>query len=143
MIGGKKGDTSQSAAGSAGASGEIKAILGKGSEFEGKLKFEGTVRVDGKFKGEVQSQGTLIIGEHALIEGDVDVDTAIVAGKVEGNISAKTRLELHAPAKLTGNITAPVIIIQEGVTFDGNCQMSKGGPKTTSSMSNPSNGDKK
>jgi cytoskeletal protein CcmA (bactofilin family) len=109
------------------APGDGKAILGKGSEVEGKLRFDGTARIDGKFKGEIQSAGTLIIGEQAPIDGELDVDGAIVSGEVHGNITAKTRIELHAPAKLYGNLTTPVIVIQEGVIFDGNCQMSKQG----------------
>ncbi|MCP4127047.1 MAG: polymer-forming cytoskeletal protein [Gammaproteobacteria bacterium] len=131
MIGGKKSET-PSTTGSTDTSGNMESILGKGSEFEGKLKFEGTVRVDGKFKGEVQSKGTLIIGEEAMLEGDVDVDSAVVGGKVEGNITVKTRLELHVPAIVTGNITAPVLIIQEGVSFNGNCQTSKSGSNVSS-----------
>jgi cytoskeletal protein CcmA (bactofilin family) len=121
----KKMDTPGSPGGSAPS--DVKAILGKGSEFEGKLRFEGTARIDGKFKGEVHSTGTLIIGEHASIDGDLFVDGAIVSGEVHGNITAKNRLELHAPAKLFGNIQAPTLAIQEGVIFDGNCMMSKSG----------------
>jgi len=139
MIGGKKKSEIPSTTGSTDTSGDMESILGKGSEFEGKLKFEGTVRVDGRFKGEVQSKGTLIIGEEAVLEGDVDVDSAIVGGKVEGNITAKTRLELHVPAIVNGNITAPVLTIQEGVSFNGNCQTSKSGSNTSSpSTSKPS-----
>lgn len=112
------------------APGDVKAILGKGSEFEGKLRFEGTVRIDGKFRGEVHSEGTLIVGEQAAIDGDVDVDAAIVSGELRGNIKAKTRIELHAPAKCFGNLQTPVLVIEEGVLFDGNCQMSKEGQKS-------------
>jgi len=106
------------------APGDVKAILGKGSEFEGKLRFEGTVRIDGRFKGEVSSSGTLIVGEQANIEGDLEVDTAIISGQVQGNVKAKSRIELHSPAKVAGDVKAPVLVVQEGVTFDGNCQMS-------------------
>jgi len=111
------------------------AILGRGSEFEGKLRFEGTVRIDGKFKGEVHSDGTLIVGENATIEGDINVDGVIVSGEIKGNVTGKTRVELHAPAKLIGNLETPILIIQEGVTFDGECKMTKqggGGFKTSS-----------
>ncbi len=116
-----------------GTPGDVKAILGKGSEFEGKLRFEGTARIDGKFTGEVHSQGTLIIGEHAIIEGELNVDGAIISGKVDGDVVAKTRIELHAPAKLIGNLQSPVLIIQEGVIFEGNCQMGKGGGSSSNS----------
>jgi len=123
---GKKGDAGIGGMGS-GAPGDVKAILGKGSEFEGKLRFEGTVRIDGKFKGEVHSDGTLIVGENATIEGDINVDSVITSGEIKGNLAAKTRVELHAPAKLIGNLETPILIIQEGVIFDGECKMTKQG----------------
>jgi cytoskeletal protein CcmA (bactofilin family) len=112
-----------------GAPGDIKAILGKGSDFEGKLRFEGTVRIDGKFKGEVHSEGTLIVGDAAVIDGDLSVDSAIISGEVRGNIRARSKTELHAPAKLFGNLETPVLSIQQGVVFDGHCQMTKEGSK--------------
>jgi len=128
QTGGKNMNVKKSDAPSGGgAPGDVKAILGKGSEFEGKLRFEGTARIDGKFTGEVHSAGTLIIGEHAIIEGELNVDGAIISGKVDGDVVAKTRIELHAPAKLIGNMVTPVLVIQEGVVFEGNCQMGKGG----------------
>jgi len=111
------------------APGDVKAILGKGSEFEGKLRFEGTVRIDGKFRGEVHSEGTLIVGESATLDGDVVVNSAVISGELRGNVKAKTRVELHAPAKLFGNMETPILVIQEGVIFDGHCQMTKEGQK--------------
>jgi len=105
--------------------GDVKAILGRGSEFEGKLRFEGTVRIDGKFRGEIASDGTLIVGENATLEGEVNVDSAIIAGEIRGNVKAKSRIELHAPAKVFGDLASPTLVIQEGVIFDGHCQMSK------------------
>jgi len=122
---GKKNDVMSSGS----APGDVKAILGKGSEFEGKLRFEGTVRIDGKFRGEVHSEGTLIIGDQAMIDGDVEVDSAVIGGELRGNVKAKTRIELHAPAKLFGNMQTPILVIEEGVIFDGNCQMTKEGAK--------------
>lgn len=104
---------------------DMKAILDRGSEFEGKLRFEGTVRINGKFRGEIHSEGTLIIGDQAAIDGDIEVDTAIISGELRGNVKARSRVELHAPAKLFGNLQSPVLVIQEGVVFDGNCQMTK------------------
>ncbi len=104
--------------------GEVKAILGKGSEFEGKLKFEGTVRIDGRFQGEINSTGTIILGENAVIEGEIHVDSAIIGGELQGDVYANSRVELHAPAKVDGNVQSPVLVVQEGVTFNGNCQMS-------------------
>jgi len=109
----------------AGLSVELNALLGKGSQFEGKLVFEGTVRIDGKFKGEIHSQGKLVVGENGEIEGELWVDSAVISGKVNGNLNAKSRIELQPQAKILGNINTPLLIVQEGAIFEGNCQMSK------------------
>ena len=102
---------------------EVNALLGKGSEFEGKLTFEGTVRIDGKFEGEVFSDDTLIIGEGARVKAEINVSTVLIYGDVIGNVSARTAVELHAPARLKGNISAPSLVVEQGVVFDGNCKM--------------------
>lgn len=112
--------------------GEINAFLGKGTDFNGKLAFEGTVRLDGKLAGEVFSPGTLIVGESAVLNADVTVNTLILSGEITGNIEAKTRVEIHAPAKLFGNINTPVLIIDEGVVFEGSCTMNETVKKTVS-----------
>jgi cytoskeletal protein CcmA (bactofilin family) len=104
---------------------EINAFLGSNTEFEGKLSFSGTVRVDGRFKGEIHTEGTLIVGETANIESNVYVSHVIVSGEIRGNIVAGKKIEIHAPGKVFGNMEAPAIIIEEGVIFEGNCRMSK------------------
>lgn len=105
---------------------DINALLGAGSEFEGKLTFEGTVRIDGRFRGEIFSEGTLIVGDGAHIEAAIRVGTVVVHGEVIGDIVATNGVELRAPAALRGNITSPALHIDKGVYFDGNCQMSSG-----------------
>jgi cytoskeletal protein CcmA (bactofilin family) len=143
MIGGKKPDFSNMT-GSKGSSGDALYTLGEGSEFEGKLKFEGTARVDGKFKGEIHSTGTLIIGERAEVEGDIDVGSCVIIGRYEGTITASTKLEMHTPAIVKANITAPILVIQEGVTFDGNCQTSgRASQETVDSKGAPEEAPKK
>ena len=102
---------------------EITAFLGKGTEFKGVLSFEGTIRVDGKVEGEVISKDTLIGGDEAHLQGDVSVGTLILSGKAVGTISASQRVHLLAPAVIEGNIRTPKLIIEEGVTFDGKCEM--------------------
>lgn len=101
----------------------MNAILGKGSEFEGKLTFEGTVRIDGRFKGQVFSKGKLIVGADAKVQADVEAGEVVVSGDVQGNLSASKRLELRSPGKLRGNIHSPRLMIEEGVFFEGNCKM--------------------
>ena len=104
---------------------EINAFLGKNTEFEGKLSFSGAVRIDGRFKGEIFTEGTLIVGETAVIESEVHVSHVIISGEIRGNIMAEKRIEIHAPGKVYGNIQAPVVVIDEGVIFEGNCRMLK------------------
>lgn len=104
---------------------EINALLGKDTEFEGKLSFRGAVRIDGHFKGEIFTEGTLMVGEAAMIESDIHVSHIIISGEIRGNILADNRIEIHAPGKVFGNIQAPVIVIEEGVIFEGNCSMKR------------------
>lgn len=111
---------------------EIKAFLGPGSKFEGKLFFDEIVRLDGTFKGEINSRDTLIIGETADIDGEVEVGTFILSGRFKGNVKASTRVELRRPAQIEGTITAPVLVIEEGVMLNGSVNMSDGAAATTS-----------
>jgi len=102
---------------------QINAFLGKDTEFEGKLSFNGAVRIDGRLKGEIFTEGTLIVGESAVIASNINVSHIIVSGEIRGNIEASDRIEVHAPGKVFGNIQAPTVIIDEGVVFEGNCRM--------------------
>ena len=102
---------------------DINALLGKGSEFEGKLTFEGTVRIDGRFTGEVMSDGRLGVGEGAEVQAEIRVASVEVYGDVTGNIYASEGVELYAPASLRGNIISPALHIDKGVFFEGQCQM--------------------
>ena len=102
---------------------EITAFLGKGTEFKGILSFEGTIRVDGKVDGEVISKDTLIAGDGAYLHGEITVGTLISSGKVFGNISASQKVHILAPGTIQGNIKTPRLIIEEGVVFDGKCEM--------------------
>jgi cytoskeletal protein CcmA (bactofilin family) len=102
---------------------EITTILGKGSAFDGKLTFEGAVRIDGEFSGEIRTQGTLIIGETAEVKAEISASTIIIEGLVRGDISATDAIEIHAPARVYGNLAAPNLEIQKGSLFEGNCRM--------------------
>lgn len=103
--------------------GEINTLLGRGSTFEGKLTFEGTVRIDGNFKGEVFTDGILVIGEGAEVEAEIEVATVIIEGQVRGNVRAKQLVEIHAPGRVFGNLVTPSLFIDRGVLFEGNCHM--------------------
>ncbi len=102
----------------------ISTLLGRDTVIDGVLEFKETIRIDGKIKGKVvSSDGTLIVGEKAVIEADIKVKAAIIRGKVEGRIEAGKQLEIYAPARITGDICAPTISIDAGVVFNGNCTM--------------------
>ena len=98
-------------------------LLGAGAEFEGKLTFAGTVRIDAKFKGSIVTNDVLVVGEHARIDADITCGTVIVYGEVNGNIKAKTAVELHHPAKMRGNVESPSLSIEKGVVFQGESRM--------------------
>ena len=101
------------------AQGEITTLLGRGATFEGKLTFEGTVRIDGKFKGEVFSDDTLVVGEGAHVEAECDVGDIIIQGTVVGNVKAKRSIEIHAPGRVKGDLHTPSLQVDKGVIFEG------------------------
>jgi len=99
--------------------GEITTLLGRGAQFEGKLTFEGTVRIDGRFKGEVFSEDVLVIGDGAQVEAQIDVGEVIIQGTVVGNIVAKRSIEIHAPGRVKGDLHTPSLQVDKGVIFEG------------------------
>jgi len=102
----------------------IQTFLGPETTLEGKLAFEGTVRLDGHFTGTIESKaGVMVVGERAIINADILVHTATVSGEVSGNIRATSCIELQPPARVFGDLYAPVVIIDAGVVFRGNCTM--------------------
>lgn len=98
---------------------DIKAFLGPGSRFEGKLNFDEMVRIDGYFTGEIHSSDTLIVGESAVIEGRIQVGALILSGSFSGEITATSLVDLRAPAKVEGKIGTPCLKIEENVVFNG------------------------
>jgi len=102
---------------------EVRAFLGKGAEFSGKLMFNGSVRIDGDFKGDIFGNGTLVVGEGAGIEADIHVDSVLVSGEVRGQIDVKKSLKIYSTGKLIGDVNTPSFAIEEGAFFDGTCHM--------------------
>lgn len=103
----------------------VSTVLDKESAFEGKLTFEGCVLVNGKFQGEIFSDGNLIIGEGGYVEGHIEIGTIQIQGEVKGNIVAKQKIEINAPSIVRGDISAPSLVIKEGAVFEGNCAMGR------------------
>ncbi len=105
--------------------GEINALLGRGTEFEGKLTFSGRVRIDGTFRGQIFSDDVLVLGDDAEVHAEIEVGTLIVrGGTLYGNVRASQLVEIHAPGQVHGNIHAPQLYVDKGVVFDGQCTMS-------------------
>lgn len=106
-------------------SGHVTAILDQGTHFEGKLSFEGTVQIGGDFKGEIFTKDTIVINEGAVVTAQVEADTIIISGRVEGNLFARRRVIMHPPAVFKGTVTSPSLRIDEGVVFEGASYMPK------------------
>ena len=105
---------------------QVTAILDVGSSFDGKLTFEGTVQIGGKFHGEIFTQDTLIVNKGAEVNAQIEAETIIISGRVEGNIFARRRVMMYPPAVFKGTVTTPSLKIEEGVVFEGATYMPKG-----------------
>jgi cytoskeletal protein CcmA (bactofilin family) len=110
--------------------GDLSAFIDEGSEIEGKYTFSGTVMLNGKLSGEVHTGDTLIVGEKAVVNASVWAGTVVVSGEIVGNVVATERVELRGTARVFGDVEAPVIVVEEGVLFQGHCRMTKGGKPT-------------
>ena len=97
-------------------------MLGPQMTLEGTLVFEGTLILNGHAQGSIESkEGTIVVGEEAVIHADVFVKNATISGEIRGRVRATERIELHPPARVFGDLTAPVVLMDAGVTFDGKC----------------------
>jgi cytoskeletal protein CcmA (bactofilin family) len=104
---------------------QVTALLDRGARFEGRLTFEGTVQIGGEFRGEIFTKDTLIINEGAQVFAEIEADTVVISGKVEGNLFARRRVTMHPPAVFKGTVTSPSLRIDEGVVFEGASYMPK------------------
>ncbi len=111
--------------------GSISTFLGPEAHVEGTIHFENTIRLDGRVKGAVKGEaGTLIVGKTADIEAEIHVGVAVIMGRVRGAVVAEKRIEIYAPAEVTGDIRAPVVSMEKGVRFNGNCGIGGQAPAT-------------
>ena len=99
------------------------AVIAAGSKIVGKLSFEGPVQLDGQVEGEIFAKSNLVIGVSAVVNAKVVGGEICIRGTVSGDVSASKRLALQKPARITGNISAPVLSVEEGVFFEGSCKM--------------------
>lgn len=103
--------------------GALTAFLGKGTRITGTVVLEGPSRIEGHVEGEVSARDTLTVGESAIVNARIQGTTIVIHGTVTGDVVAETRLELRAPGKVTGDVTTPSLVINEGAMFEGRCSM--------------------
>jgi cytoskeletal protein CcmA (bactofilin family) len=106
-------------------SSDIIAFVGEEVTFKGTIRYQGTVRVDGRLEGEIYTDGNLIIGQKAVITAKIHAGRVMCQGKITGEIEAKHRVKLLNPAVFEGTITTPLLSMDEGVLFNGTCNMPK------------------
>jgi len=100
-----------------------KNILNSDVELKGNLKFSGELTFDGKLEGDINSEGTLNLGDNAVVKGNINVNSVVVRGKINGNITAKDKIDIKTKTELFGDIRSPKLVIEEGVTFVGKTEV--------------------
>jgi len=103
--------------------GMVATVFGKDTEFNGQLNFSSSLQIDGRFEGEIESGGYLVIGEGAEVLANIRAKTVILMGTVKGNVEATERLDIHSNGRLYGNIRTSKLKMADGVVFEGKCEM--------------------
>jgi len=129
---GKARENSAATASSGAGMGALTAFIDQGSEFSGKLSFRDTVRIDGRFEGEIASDNTLIVGETGQVHAEIRSDTVVISGEVKGNIVARSQVTLHKTARVTGNLSTETLVVEEGSEINGQISMGKIAPSEKS-----------
>lgn len=106
--------------------GDWSGFLEQGVRIEGKLELPGTFRIDSQLRGSITSGDTLILGENSAVEGEIDGNAVTIAGKFDGRIQARTKVEIEAKAVVTAEIQTPCLILGAGAMFDGRCHVVMG-----------------
>lgn len=105
-------------------SNKITGFFDKDTEIDGNLTFKGSFRIDGHFKGKINSESILIIGEKGKVEADVNIGYIIINGEIKGNIQATEKVEINATGRVIGSVITPKLIVEEGAYLESNCQTS-------------------
>ena len=100
-----------------------KNVLNSNVEIKGNLKFSGELTFDGKLDGEIQTDGTLNLGDSAVINGNISAQSIVVRGKINGNLTAKEKIDIKSKTELFGDIRASKLAIEEGITFVGKTEV--------------------
>jgi cytoskeletal protein CcmA (bactofilin family) len=102
---------------------DSKNILNSDVELKGTLRFNGELTFDGKLEGDIQSEGALNLGDNAVVKGNITANSVIVRGKVNGNVTAKEKIDIKSKTELFGDIRAARLVMEEGVTFVGQTEV--------------------
>jgi cytoskeletal protein CcmA (bactofilin family) len=123
----KKEGTSAPGTQASGGVGALTAFIDQGSEFSGKLSFKDTVRIDGRFDGQISSENTLIVGESGVVKAEIRSEIVIISGEVHGDVYAKSQITLHKTASVFGNLHTKSLMIEDGAQFNGSVEMTGNG----------------
>lgn len=116
---------------------KITGFYDKETEFKGDLRFKGSFRIDGRFKGKIDSDSILIIGEHGRVDADIKVGYLIISGEIKGNIQARQKVEIHTNGRVIGTIVTPKLVVEEGAYLEANCQTTDKAPQTLPEKKTP------
>jgi cytoskeletal protein CcmA (bactofilin family) len=111
---------------------ELNGFMDEGTEFLGELRFRDTYRIDGQLRGRIVSENTLVVGESARVQADIDCGVVSIRGQVQGHVIGRQRIELLAGARVTGTLVSPKLVIEDGAFFQGDCAMSPGAAQAVS-----------
>ncbi len=106
---------------------KLAGLIDMESEFKGDLTFKGSFRIEGTFKGTINSDSLLVIGERGKVEADVKVGQLVINGEIRGTLQATDRIEIHDKGRVFGTLLAPTLVVEEGAYLEATCQ-TKGGP---------------
>ena len=105
--------------------GEVITFFGEAAHFKGSLTYEGTVRIDGEFEGDISTQGTLVVGERGIINAEVSAGIVIVGGRINGNVHASQKVQMLSKSVVTGTLITPSIVVEDGALLNGACEMKR------------------
>ena len=107
---------------------KISGLIDQGTEMKGDLTFKGSFRIEGSFKGTINSDSLLIIGERGKVEADIKVGQIVINGEIRGNVQASESVEIHGKGRVYGTIQTPKLIVEEGAYLEANCQTTEAEP---------------
>jgi cytoskeletal protein CcmA (bactofilin family) len=105
---------------------DSKNVLNSDVDLKGTLRFNGEMTFDGKIEGDILSEGSLALGDNAVVKGNISVNSVVVRGKITGNVTAKEKIDIKSRTELFGNIKAARLAMEEGVTFVGQTEVNPG-----------------